>query len=114
MQAPQVLLSKTRCADCPAFVDSLGDGQVRFHSACGDQHTALRTTRFRDCVVLRTDLVHKPEKLTHEHIDLHIEGSKNNSQMTGQRLKLGKEYLMERDQGVHFCTAKTYGPDQLI
>jgi len=80
-QAAQVFWREVRRVHRAAFVDSLGDGKILVHSACGDQYTALLTTRHRDGAVLRMDFVHKWGWLICEHIYLHIEGRKTSAQI---------------------------------
>jgi len=68
-QAAQVLLRKTWCADHPAFVDCLGDGQVLVLNPSRHQHTALGTMGLCDRVV-------PGDTSTCGHTYLHIERHK--------------------------------------
>jgi hypothetical protein len=82
------------CADHPAFVGCLGDGQALIFCPSGYKHTALETIGLNDRGVSRMDFVHKRDKLTcgHMYVPLYSK-AKNNFQIAeGRGLKPGREY----------------------
>ena len=96
-QAAQVLLRKTWCADHPAFVDLLGDGQVLVCSSSGHQHTALGTIGL-------CDRVGPGDTSPCGHTYLHIERHKTALKLLWAAKR--ENTCRKEIRAVHFCTGR--------